>query len=220
MLIVIIVLVAVAAGFIAGGSLRGFEQVRIHWWGVALAALLVQGAVPSFSLGGLAMGPVLLTVSYVMLVAFAWVNRRLPAAPLMLIGLILNLSVVVPNGGMPVGAAALETAGGSDAVLSPMDDGKHHLMTDGDVLTPLADVIAIPSPVGAVFSIGDVFLYVGLISFIVLIMLGRSGENRRPPARHFQGYRGKHLPPEQRLPRRSQSRPPQPAAAGPAGSGP
>lgn len=218
MLIVIIVLVAVVAGSIAGGSLRGFEQVRIHWWGVALAALVVQGAVPSFSIGSRAMGPVLLALSYVMLVVFTWVNRRLPAAPLMLIGLILNLLVVVPNGGMPVGVAALETAGGSDAVLSPMDDGKHHLMTEEDVLTPLADVIAIPSPVGAVFSIGDVFLYVGLISFIVLIMLGRSGENRRPPARRFQGYRGKHLPVEQRLPRRSRARSPLPAGAGPRGN--
>ena len=220
MLIVIIVLVAIAAGFIAGGSLRGFEQVRIHWWGVALAALVVQGAVPSFSLGGRSMGPVLLAISYVMLVVFAWVNRRLPAAPLMVIGLILNLLVVVPNGGMPVGVGALETAGGPVAVLSPMNDGKHHLMTEDDVLRPLADVIAIPSPVGAVFSIGDVFLYVGLISFIVLIMLGRSGENRRPPARHFQGYRGKHLPPDQRLPRRSEARSPLPAVAKPRGSEP
>ena len=105
-------------------------------------------------------------------------------------------------------------------MLSPIDDGKHHLMTDDDVLTPLADVIAVPSPVGAVMSIGDAFLYAGLMSFVVLIMLGRSGENRRPMARRFQGYRGKHLPPQRRLRRRSQSRSPRSAAAEPTGTGP
>ena len=219
MLIVILILVAVAAGFLAGGSLRGFERVQIHWWGAALAGLAVQ-LIPSFSVGGRAVGPALLAVSYALLVAFLWVNRRLPAAPIMLIGLALNLLVVIPNGGMPVSASAMETSGGSNTLLSPTDDGKHHLMTDDDVLTPLADVIAVPSPVGAVMSIGDLFLYAGVISFVVLIMLGRSGENPRPPARWFQGYRGKHLPPERRLPRRSQARSPQPVGAGRAGSGP
>ncbi|MGZ5128529.1 MAG: DUF5317 family protein [Actinomycetota bacterium] len=219
MLIVILILVAVAAGFVAGGSLRGFERVQIHWWGAAFAGLAVQ-VIPSFSVAGREVGPVMLALSYALLAAFLWVNRRLPAAPIMLIGLVLNLLVVVPNGGMPVSASAAETSGGSNALLSPIDDGKHHLMTDDDVLTPLADVIAVPSPVGAVLSIGDLFLYVGVMSFVVLIMLGRSGENPRPPARRFQGYRGKHLPPERRLPRRSQSRSHPPVGAGRAGSGP
>ena len=162
----------------------------------------------------------MLALSYALLVAFLWVNRRLPAAPIMLIGLVLNLLVVVPNGGMPVSTSAVETSGGSNALLAPIDDGKHHLMTEDDVLTPLADVIALPAPVGAVLSIGDLFLYVGMMAFVVLIMLGRSGENPRPPARWFQGYRGKHLPPERRLPRRSQARLPQPVGATRPGSGP
>ena len=219
MLIVILIFVAVVAGFVAGGSLHGFERVQIHWWGAAFAGLAVQ-VIPSFPVAGREIGPAMLALSYALLAAFLWVNRRLPAAPIMLIGLVLNLLVVVPNGGMPVSASAAETSGGSNAVLSPIDDGKHHLMTDDDVLTPLADVIAVPSPVGVVLSIGDVFLYVGVMSFVVLIMLGRSGENPRPPARWFQGYRGKHLPTERRLPRRSQARSPQPVGAERAGSGP
>ena len=36
--------------------------------------------------------------------------------------------------------------------------------------------------------------HAGVAVLVVMIMLGRSGENRRPPARIFQGYRGKHLP--------------------------
>ena len=67
-------------------------------------------------------------------------------------------------------------------------------MGPGDTLTPLGDVIGIPPPIGAVISIGDVLLYAGVAVLVVDVMLGRSGENRRPPARLFQGYRGKHLP--------------------------
>ena len=60
-------------------------------------------------------------------------------------------------------------------------------MGPDDMLTPLADVIGIPPPIGAVISIGDVLLYAGLAILVVMVMLGRSGENHRPPARLFQG---------------------------------
>ena len=72
-------------------------------------------------------------------------------------------------------------------------------MGPADTLTPLGDVIGIPPPIGVVISIGDVILYAGVAILVVVVMLGRSGENRRPPARWFQGYRGKHLPPRQRF---------------------
>ena len=58
------------------------------------------------------MGTVALIASYVLLGAFAWVNRRLPAVWLIIIGLALNILVIGVNGGMPVSAAAIETAGG------------------------------------------------------------------------------------------------------------
>ena len=83
-----------------------------------------------------------------------------------------------------------------------LDDGKHHLMTSSDVLTPLADVIGVPPPIGTVLSIGDVFLYGGVVAFTVIVMRGRFAENRRPPA-WIPMYRGKHLSRGRRLPRRS-----------------
>jgi hypothetical protein len=98
------------------------------------------------------------------------------------------------NGGMPVSTSALETAGAGVEGLIGAGTAKHHLMGPGDMLTALGDVIGIPPPVGAVISIGDVLLYGAVAALVVMIMLGRSGENRRPPARIFQGYRGKHLP--------------------------
>jgi len=196
-----IVAIGLVAGFIAGGSLRGFERVNVYWWGAALAGLALQ-VMPFRWLDG-DMGVAVLIASYALLIAFVWVNRRLPAAPLLLLGLVLNMLVIGSNGGMPVSESAIRSAGGTSGVLpSVIEDGKHHLMTSSDVLTPLADIIGLPSPIGTVLSIGDVALYSGLVVFIVVVMRGHFTENRRPPA-WIPMYRGKHLPAQRRMPRQS-----------------
>jgi hypothetical protein len=217
-----IMLLAIAAGYAAGGSLRRLEDVRIHWWGAAFAGLVLP-RIPLPDTAGRGVVIVTIVASYGLLIAFVWINRRLPAAPLMLIGLVLNLAVAAPNAGMPVSAEAARIAGGGQSASIPDvgTDAKHHVMTDDDVLRPLGDVIPAPPPLGAVLSVGDLFLYVGVASFLVLVMLGRSGENRRPPARWLLRYRGKHLPAEQRLARRHRHRstPPRvPAVAGRSGT--
>jgi hypothetical protein len=200
MLVLVVIGLAVCIGFIAGGSLRPFERFRVHWWAVALAGLALQG-IPLASGASRPVGSIVLAGSYGLLGAFAWVNRRLPAVWLVMVGLALNILVIAVNGGMPVSAGALETAGARADGLAGAGTLKHHLMGPDDLLTPLGDVIGIPPPIGAVISIGDVLLYAGVAILVIAVMLGRSGENRRPPARLFQGYRGKHLPPEQRFSR-------------------
>ena len=193
-LILVVIGLAVLVGFIAGGSLRPFDKLKLHWWGAALVGLALQG-IPSASGVSESIGWAILIASYGLLIAFAWINRRLPAAWLVIAGLALNLLVIGVNSGMPVSASALETAGARADGLVGAGTVKPHLMGPDDVLTSLADVIGIPPPIGAVISIGDVLLYAGLAILVVMVMLGRSGENHRPPARLFQGYRGKHLPP-------------------------
>jgi hypothetical protein len=200
MLILIVIGLAVCVGFAAGGSLRPFERFRVYWWGVALAGLALQG-VPLTSGISRPVGTVTLLGSYVLLGSFAWVNRRLPAVWLVMVGLALNFLVIGVNNGMPVSAGALEVSGASAEDLASEGTLKHHLLGPGDTLTPLGDVIGIPPPIGAVISIGDVTLYAGIAILVVAVMLGRSGENRRPPARWFQGYRGKHLRPRHRFSR-------------------
>ena len=114
----------------------------------------------------------------------------------------MNLAVVGLNGGMPVGPDAIRVAGAQGAVA--IEDGAkhHHLMSDIDLLQPLADVIPVPSPFGVVLSIGDVLLYGGLAWWCFAVTRGRFRENRRPPARRLRLYRGKHAPQEYRLPAR------------------
>jgi hypothetical protein len=194
MLVLILIGLAVAVGFVLGGSFRPFERLRVHWWGAALLGLALQ-AIPFTG----TVGAATVVTSYVLLIGFALVNRRLPALWLVLIGLLLNLLVIGVNGGMPVSPSALRTADAGTEGLAGAGAIKHHLMGPGDVLTPLGDVIGIPPPIGVVVSVGDVVLYAGIAVLVITVMLGRFGENRRPPARLFPGYRGKHLPPERRF---------------------
>jgi hypothetical protein len=198
LLVLIVIGLAVCVGFAAGGSLRPFERFRVHWWGVALAGLALQG-IPFTTGVSQPIGTTALLGSYVLLGSFAFVNRRLPAVWLVMVGLALNFVVIGVNDGMPVSAGALDVSGASAERLAGEGTLKHHLMGPGDTLTPLGDVIGIPPPVGVVISIGDVILYAGIAILVVAVMLGRSGENRRPPARWFQGYRGKHLRSHQRF---------------------
>jgi hypothetical protein len=197
-----LLMAAVAVGLALGGSLRRFEHLRIHRWGLVLVGLALQN-VPVPSIGEVpasVVGPVMLAMSYVFLVAFLAANRWIPGAVLMAIGLLANLLVVTINGGMPVRAESVVRAGGDATTLEQVISPKHHLMQADDLLWPLADVIPVPPPVTIVISIGDVLLYSGVAYSIVQIMRGRRRENPRPLAMWFPEYRGKHAPAHWRMP--------------------
>ena len=87
----------------------------------------------------------------------------------MAVGLLLNLAVVSLNAGMPVSASAIRSAGGSASLqtLTTDEGGKHHLMTEQDLLAPLGDVIPVPPPFNVVLSIGDLLLYGGMAWFVI-----------------------------------------------------
>jgi hypothetical protein len=214
-----VVVAGLLAGYLAGGSVRNFDRVHVHWWAAAIGGLGLQ-VVPLRRWVDDDVAVAALVGSYALLIAFVWVNRRLPAAPLLLVGLVLNMAVIALNGGMPVSESAIDISGGQSGSLpAAIDDGKHHVMTSSDVLTPLADIIALPPPVATVLSIGDLCLYAGIVAFTVIVMRGRFAENRRPPA-WIQMYRGKHLPPQRRLPRRSRPEAGPPLAAMNSGTSP
>jgi hypothetical protein len=219
-----LVVFAVLLGYGLGGRLRRFEDLRINRWGLAIVGAVLTGIVnlvPALSVGSIPdtiVGPVLLATSYFLLAAFLLSNRWIPAGYVMIVGLLLNLVVVVANGGMPVRAEAITASGGDPAVLQDATVGKHHLMTEDDVLWHLGDVIGVPPPIGIVLSPGDVLLYGGIVYSIVQIMRGRRRENPRPMAFWFPAYRGKHAPEYWRMPVRY--RHPDPAEAETSGTEP
>ena len=187
-----VIVLAFVLGFALGGRLSGFEGVRVRWWGLAIAGLAVQFVPLPEGSGGsdLVIRTAVLALSYTALLVFAGSNLRLPGLALILVGLALNATVIVANGGMPVSADALVRSDQTEVLTDLQGSGadKHHLARDGDVLTFLGDVIPIPSPVAQVVSIGDVLVYSGLVWFVVAAMRGRA-QGRSPEAR---GYRGRH----------------------------
>lgn len=200
-----VLLVGVLLGYLLGGRLRRLESIRVNWWGLALAGIAFQ-ALPVPSAVGQSpyrVGAIMLLLSYAALLAFLAVNRWIPGMRVMAVGLLLNFAVVALNGGMPVNSRAIQEATGSQGVtLTAEEGGKHHLMGEDDLLSPLGDTIPLPPPASVVLSIGDVCLYLGVVWFVVQVMRGRSRANPRPLALWFLAYRGKHAPDHWRMPAR------------------
>jgi len=133
--------VGVAAGLVLGGRVGNLGDLRIRWLPLALAGFALQSISISDSVWPL----VILAVSYALLTAFAVENvrARTPGARLILIGILLNFTVIALNGGMPVTRSAL-VASGEQNTLHELVDGhavKHHLASADDSLVILGDVI-------------------------------------------------------------------------------
>lgn len=188
-----VIVVAFLVGLLSGGRIRRFEDLHLRWPWLAVAGLALQFVpLPEGAAGtDLVVRTAVLMCSYVLLLAFAGLNIRLAGVSVLFVGLALNMVVIGANGGMPVSRGALESSGQTDELQLLIDEGarKHHLLTDGDVLTPLADVIPVGGPIKQVVSVGDVFVYAGVMWLIVAVMRGRIP----PESLRGQGaYRGKH----------------------------
>jgi len=195
-LYVIVIALAVVFGYLLGGRLTSLEQLHLRWWWLALAGLAFQFLPLPEGGGGsdLIARTGVLALSYTMLLAFGVANVRLPGMPLILLGLACNAAVIVSNGGMPVSEEALRASGQPDVIQYLVDEGayKHHLMQDYDVLPFLADVLPVPRPIRQVISIGDVFIYLGLLWLTVWAMRVRipstsSTGSRRVRGKHRRG---------------------------------
>jgi hypothetical protein len=213
-LLIAVLVGAVVVGVLAGGSLRRFDDVRLRWWPLALIGLVMQAVSLPFLGDRLREGLELwlLIGSYLPLLAFVWVNRRLPGAWLIGVGLLSNFLVISLNAGMPVTRDAI-VASGQGAhiqVLVEDEDPKHHLATSDDVLVFLADAIPIPEPFGLVVSVGDLVLYLGVAWLVVGVMRGR-GSAARPERSRRPGEAPGAVPPP--------GSPPPPAAPGATTSG-
>lgn len=170
-------IVTILAGLALGGSLANLAATTTR-----LAILAVLGlALQVLPVPGRTLPLVLLYTSFVVLFAFAVVNRRLPGMPLIMLGIALNFAVIAANGGMPVTRAALVASGQQDSLsyLIHNNGPKHHLATADDVLVPLADVIPIRGVDQAV-SVGDVATYSGVM-WLVLASMRRRRRHDEPP---------------------------------------
>jgi hypothetical protein len=165
------VTVALALGLalVSGGSLRSIAATEIRHPSILAVAVGIQLALEVLHPTGRTAGHLasaLLVVSYVFLLVFCGANVALRGLAVVAVGIALNGAVIAVNSGMPIRApkAAVETT------------TKHHAQRPSDKLTPLGDVILLPS-LRQSLSFGDLIMLVGLVD--VLFHCSRNPATRR-----------------------------------------
>lgn len=170
---------ALGAGLLTGIGIARFQghtyrpPILRHSW------LVLLGFLPQFlaiylmqtralTPNWLAAGCVVL--SQVVLLAFSWANRSLVGMPLLMAGLLLNLAVIVANGGfMPIAPQTVERLIGVERAALLQEGSRFGFK---DILLPvqqmrlpwLADRFLLPAwfPYQVAFSLGDVFIAAGV----------------------------------------------------------
>jgi hypothetical protein len=166
--LVLVLFLSMAIAILRGGRLSNLGDIHLRlWWLLPLGFAMQLGAryVPSDRPG---LGVGLILASYVPLVILVLLNRDRPGLWLAGFGVLMNFTVILLNGGMPVLSEAAEVASGfapGDPVIA---ESYKHVVLNRDSWFPfLADVIPIRiANYGQVLSLGDVFLAVGLGRFI------------------------------------------------------
>jgi hypothetical protein len=156
-------------GLLAGGRLASLGDVHLRWWGALAAGVGLQLLAGPVGLGGRP-GTTAVVGSYFCLLAFALANRALPVMPVVVVGVLLNATVIIVNGGMPVRADAVAAVGLDPDELDAADLGaKRHLEGPDDRLTFLGDVVPI-RPLGEVVSAGDLVLAAGVAGMLFRLL--------------------------------------------------
>jgi hypothetical protein len=163
MLLGIVFIACVLTVPLARGRLTALGDLGLRRGWLALAGIGVQILIISVFPGApewLSEGVHLL--SYLLLGAFAWSNRRIPGVPLIIVGGLLNFVAIVANGGvMPADPdLALHVAGGDGFVNAGAVENPRLLF--------LGDVFATPSwfPFYNVFSVGDSVIVLGVLTLL------------------------------------------------------
>ena len=183
LLFVLVVVAGVAVGLARGGALVGLVEpgVKARW--LALGCLAVQASVVALPLPGLG-GFVLLVAALAALLGIARANARLAGAPLLALGLLLNLIVVLANVGMPVAAATLERAGiRVEQPLPHRPDAKHVLDAGEARLGLLGDRLAV-RPLRTVTGYGTVIELAGLFLLLQHLVRGPGPFRREDGTAH------------------------------------
>jgi hypothetical protein len=151
----------ILAALVTGGDWRRLRLLRIR--GVPL--VIAAGAL-RLSAQLLALPSIVYVAALVMFAVASLLNRRIPGMPLVTVGILMNVTVILFNGGMPVDLAAAAEIG-----VSVRNDGLHVPLTPGTVLPLLADIWPV-RPFANIYSIGDVVLACG--GFIAALLIVRS----------------------------------------------
>lgn len=166
------------------GVVLGLLCPRAARYGSPRAPLVIIGAaalhVASVPVTGRAETALLVASVAIGLVWIALQPRHL-ASVLLAAGVVLNIVVVLANGGMPVDPAALSAVGRELGDVTGSFFGKHVLMDDRTRFAWLGDRIPVPVQRNVV-SIGDVVMAVAIVLWLADSVGGARHERRSTSA--------------------------------------
>jgi hypothetical protein len=180
---------ALLVGFLAGGKIERIGDLRLSWLWIApiafvLQLLVVYGVEPFSS----QLAIPLIVGSHAALLAIALRNVRAAGMVIAALGLAMNLTVIVANGGlMPIAPETIRMAGreawkvGDGSPGTRVAHSKDIVIAREDTwLEPLSDRYwtGLPGRLSVIFSVGDVVLLVGVFTLIVRTMTATSFHSR------------------------------------------
>jgi hypothetical protein len=183
--------VALLVAFLRGGSLRNLADFHLEWGWLAGLALATQIVAVYWATGDsyLYLQGGALVVSSLLLLPMVWRNRRSPGLALIGLGLVLNLAVMVANGGfMPITPDAVariedqhlivhldgvERMSGSKGIVLPKEETALWALSDIFIIPP-------PFPVASAVSLGDLLVTVGAFIFLQRAMVGTAPRSSEP----------------------------------------
>lgn len=186
MILLAAVILAFLIAILAGGKLGRLADLPLRAPWLALLGFGLQlymiYAPADTAQGFLSIRTLTLIASYVLLLVLVWVNRRIPGMLIIGLGLALNFSVMLANGGyMPITPEAVRGVG-HEYQLESAELGDR-LPNTKDVLLSreqtnlwfLSDVFVVPPPfpIPTVFSAGDAVLALGAFVLILKAMHNR-----------------------------------------------
>lgn len=174
MFLLLFLLLGILFGLLSGGSFARLARIPFRYaWLVPLAFLLqILIFSSSFEVWRGDITPWLYLLSILLLILAVALNLSLPGMKLLGLGLLLNLLVIMANGGrMPASLEGLAQAGlveRAEAIRAVGSSSNLVALTGETRLPFLADIFFLPPwfPLRNVFSLGDVLIGLGAFFFI------------------------------------------------------
>ena len=156
------------------GKFRNLEKIEIKAWYLLLIAAGIQIILSIIKNYGIILNNVffyLHILSYILMIICIILNLNRNSMKAFLIGVVLNFIVIFSNGGkMPVslhGIKGIDNSISTELQTSDFDI-KHQVINQNTKLVYLSDILLIPKPypIRKIFSVGDIFIMIGLFIFI------------------------------------------------------